>query len=839
MPAIPVITPVRLARVALAGLVVAGLASSGLAFAAGWTGPSSPAPLNNTPELIWNAQETGFTPQNASFNITGSGVLGQFAAGGFGLDASGIAITAPSLWATNLGAGDAVVYGDLAIDPGTGSLTLGGETRTTWPVSAGGDITGISAGPNLVGGGDTGDVSLDLSPTPTVDTLQVNTSAAIPSVDFSGTGAGRLFWSGTFSRLEFSSQPFFSQGLTTGSGTVSTFSGPLNVTGPAGMLTAQAGVRATNVCTFGGTACSGAPYSGSDKVSTSEICIGSDCRTSWPAGGGGGAGTVTSISSGTGITATPSPITGAGTIAFDQAYGDGRYVNAAGDLTMAGSYQINTGTLNVVANSASDAVRGGNSGAGPGVRGDAQGGVGVLGSSVSNTGVYGSSSSGIGIRGLSTSNYGVLGQGSIGGRFLNSAGGITTSIATSAEGVTSNGRIQAPEYCIGASCITDWPAGGAGGGGTVTSVGSGVGITGGPITGAGTLALDTVYADGLYLNHDGDETKTGSLAISKSTADPVPVLRVNNTGSGQGLFVDSFSGTAIRATGFTSAGSFGNTSGAGTTATLAANTSAGSFTRGATTVSLATATRGVDANQPIQAPQFCIGASCISAWPAGGSGTVTSITAGSGLTATPAPITGAGTISLDTSFSDSRYLNNTGPDQIIGEFGVNSTSGFQSLDVNNTGTGSGARIRSSSGISLVVQNSAAAGAAGYFSNGSGLYTYIAWGGTYGVYTTGRIRAGTGIELGGVFKTAWPTITQVTRTNVAIAAGWNNAPTACPVGSVVAGISCFNWDAGRNYPGCTSRGKALTPGEPGYPTPDNNVQLYGGGFNVSYTLFCLQ
>ena len=42
---------------------------------------------------------------------------------------------------------------------------------------------------------------------------------------------------------------------------------------------------------------------------------------------GGGGGTVTSISQGTGITCSPNPITGSGSVSFNQTWGDGRYVN--------------------------------------------------------------------------------------------------------------------------------------------------------------------------------------------------------------------------------------------------------------------------------------------------------------------------------------------------------------------------------------------------------------------------------------------------------------------------------------------------------------------------------
>lgn len=45
------------------------------------------------------------------------------------------------------------------------------------------------------------------------------------------------------------------------------------------------------------------------------LCIGSDCRTSWPSAGGGGS--VTSLSAGSGISLSPNPITTSGTISIN------------------------------------------------------------------------------------------------------------------------------------------------------------------------------------------------------------------------------------------------------------------------------------------------------------------------------------------------------------------------------------------------------------------------------------------------------------------------------------------------------------------------------------------
>lgn len=874
MPTIPVLTPVRMARITLAGLVIAGMASSGIALAAGWTGPSSPAPSNNTPELIWNAQETGFTPQNASFNITGSGVLGQFAAGGYAIDAGGIAITAPSLWTDELGAGNATIYGDLTAlrltasevtveratpgpavsayhtgdSPGIFSASLDGigaygvsangvgvsgkgligarflnssETITTdlatvsdglnstgkivspeycigasciteWPAAGGGgsgDITGISAGPNLVGGGDTGEISLDLSATPTVDGITVSdrvdaarlfvtNSAAIPQIDFNGDGGSELAWSGTFSRLQFASQPHFVQGLTTQVGSTALFSGPVAVNGGY-PLTVQGQVAAVSLCALSGMTCSTAPHVLGQTISAQTFCIGSDCRTSWPAGGGGG-GTVTSISQGTGISATPNPITGAGTISFDQTYGDVRYVNAAGDLLMSGDFRVNSGTVNVLGNTDGMVLQATNSGGGFAVRGDNTGtGLGVYGNATSNTGVFGNSSSGVGVRGLSGSNFGVLGLGWIGARFLNSAGSITTDLSTATDGVNSNARIVAPELCIGSDCRTSWPAGG-GGGGTVTSVGSGTGLTGGPITGAGTLSLDTGYTDVRYVNAAGD-VMTGSATPGSG------LLRVTNTGAGHGILADSANAGQSGIMGSNTAGGYGvmgfSTSAGGIGVWGRGSQFGGRFTN-ATDVaftSLASDTVGVDTNRRIQAPEICIASVCRTTWPTGDA-----------------------------------YVLKTG-DVMSGILTVNNQLNVGSSAVN---------------------------LAGNFHNSSGVLTYLAWGGTYGVYTTGQIYStgnvrgatvtatgnlGAGnITLNGVNRTTWPDTnwTKVTG-DFTVSSVWTTV--SCTPGYNVVGITCWQNDPANGYPGCASRSSGS----------DTSVQIWRGNAAVNYTLYCLQ
>lgn len=74
------------------------------------------------------------------------------------------------------------------------------------------------------------------------------------------------------------------------------------------------------------------------------------------------------------------------------------------------------------------------------------------------------------------------------GNVYRSAGNVGIGTNTPSEKLDVSGKIKATEFCIGASCLTSWPA--AGGAGTVTNIATGTGLTGGPITATGTISLD-------------------------------------------------------------------------------------------------------------------------------------------------------------------------------------------------------------------------------------------------------------------------------------------------------------------------------------------------------------
>lgn len=213
--------------------------------------------------------------------------------------------------------------------------------------------------------------------------------------------------------------------------------------------------------------------------------------------------------------------------------------------------------------------------------------------------------------------------------------------------------------------------------GTVTSVGSGAGLTGGPIVAAGTLSVTNDEVDGFT----GQTTYATGDILYASAANTLSKLALGSAGDvltvDAGLpawFPPSTSGTVTSVSGGSGITTTPNPiTGSGTVslATIANNTLLGNNSGGAAaptaktgaevTALLDTFTagaKGVCTPSGGGASNFLRADGVWSAPPGATSGTVTSVGSGTGLTG--GPITGAGSLSLATIANNTVLGNNSG-----------------------------------------------------------------------------------------------------------------------------------------------------------------------------------
>ena len=227
---------------------------------------------------------------------------------------------------------------------------------------------------------------------------------------------------------------------------------------------------------------------------------------------------------------------------------------------------------------------------------------------------------------------------------------------------------QLPQTCNGGQ-LAQWTGSvwtcGSPGTGTVTSVGTGAGLSGGPITTSGTLSVapggitSTMIADGTVGGADVADGSIGALDVAAAqvqlrVAAPCPpgefirVVNVDGTvvcgadGNSGGTVTSVATGAGLTGGPITGSGSLSVATG-GITSAMIADGSIGALDVAPTQVQLRVAT-------PCAPGQFIRSVNAdgtvVCAADGNSGGTVTSVAAGAGLTG--GPITGAGTLSVAT-----------------------------------------------------------------------------------------------------------------------------------------------------------------------------------------------
>ncbi|GIW67474.1 MAG: hypothetical protein KatS3mg096_342 [Candidatus Parcubacteria bacterium] len=338
----------------------------------------------------------------------------------------GIGTTAPS-YKLHVQGGD--IYASSYVIGGLG-LCIGYDCRTSWPqgltgsgssnaiavwtgsTSLGSSIISQSAGSVNIGG-----------------SLSVSGSISGNSVSVSGSVSGNSV-SGNTLCIGSDCRTSWPQGLTGGGSsnaiavwTGSTSLGSSIISQSAGSVNigGSLSVSGSGIYTSGSVSASGA-------VSGSMLCIGSDCRTSWPSGSGGltGSGSSTAIAVWTGSTSLGSSI-------ISQSAGS---VNIGGSLSVSGS--ISGNSVSVSGSVSGNSVSGNTLCIGSDCRTSWPSGSGGLTGS--------GSSSAIAVWTGSTS----LGSSII----SQSAGSVNINGSLSVSNSISGGSI-----CIGSSCRSSWPVG--------------------------------------------------------------------------------------------------------------------------------------------------------------------------------------------------------------------------------------------------------------------------------------------------------------------------------------------------------------------------------------------
>jgi hypothetical protein len=285
------------------------------------------------------------------------------------------------------------------------------------------------------------------------------------------------------------------------------------------------------------------------------------------------------------------------------------------------------------------------------------------------------------------------------------------------------------------------------GAGTVTSVGSGAGLTGGPITGSGTLSIAsagvtnamlqnpslTVTANG-PLNGGGSVALGGSVSLGLAGCASNQILKWN--GSAWACAADSNSGGTVTSVGSGGGLTGGPITGSGTLSIANAGVTNAMLQNSALTVTANSPLTGGGAVSLGGSTSLGLTTSCSSGqmlkwngstWACAADnnsgGTVTSV--GSGLGLTGGPITGSGSLSINTSVVPQLGAVNTFTNNNV----VSVSNINPALNISNVGGGDGIDIFGLGTYGVFIQE-AFEGVLAY----GGFYPLVGYGGLYeGVY----------------------------------------------------------------------------------------------------------
>lgn len=402
------------------------------------------------------------------------------------------------------------------------------------------------------------------------------------------------------------------------------------------------------------------------------------------------------------------------------------------------------------------------------------------------------------ISGWPSGGGGGMDQATADARYVNVTGDSMTGNLTLNAGTS----LSSPRICLNGDCRTVWPAGG-GGGSVSLSQGTGIVASPNPITGSGSISLDTGYTDGRYVNNTGD-VMSGQLTVN--TPGIGPSINTSGDSGVQGVGSNSWGVRGVSTNSWGVTGESTNTEGVrgyGRNAggyfqdsdqSTAAYVAYGTY--GFYTTSANNQMNGLTVSGTLTANTICLGGVCNSSWPAGGGG-------------------------LDIPTADGRYVNVTG-DSMTGALTANASSGSPILHVTNTGAGQavygqgilrGASFRDSDNNTVTELASGpygiySAAASNYLgglqiaSGGSlslGGVSRTTWPGTAdfdstyinasGDTMTGLLVANAGIRMGATTRNAWPTQAFFTNTATAASTGWITVNCPGPVANYVTGFVC--------------------------------------------------